>query len=312
MKTAWGTFPPRFLLKCLDFTSEILQSSDKCDHTLTENHVNHASSDPTWSGTSRTSYVGAVTRIESSLASRGFPVRVAHRRLIWTGYKFINLTFMSCSHYNFVRWNVYNIVLFFHLTFSYLSLQIVFEATVSSEQKGYIGLDDIVLLNYPCCKLCPSTHRNTLSLTFSSLEGGVWPGRPTRNEEQRWPIPLIRVSGYLLLIWIAIIKDNYPLTLCLPFLLFLLTSTSCGWPFVQISLHLSVPAVVVLDLFIFWGKKKEKGLLSLAFVPCVPLLNLLLHSSVNKSESPVSISVLLFFSLLTVPVSSLTCWPTLH
>uniref|UniRef100_A0A8C2JKN9 protein-tyrosine-phosphatase n=1 Tax=Cyprinus carpio TaxID=7962 RepID=A0A8C2JKN9_CYPCA len=30
--------------------------------------------------------------------------------------------------------------------------QIVFEATVSSEQKGYIGLDDIVLLNYPCCK----------------------------------------------------------------------------------------------------------------------------------------------------------------
>uniref|UniRef100_A0A8C1QPN4 protein-tyrosine-phosphatase n=1 Tax=Cyprinus carpio TaxID=7962 RepID=A0A8C1QPN4_CYPCA len=30
--------------------------------------------------------------------------------------------------------------------------QIVFEATISSEQKGYIGLDDIVLLNYPCCK----------------------------------------------------------------------------------------------------------------------------------------------------------------
>uniref|UniRef100_A0A672SZM7 Receptor-type tyrosine-protein phosphatase U n=1 Tax=Sinocyclocheilus grahami TaxID=75366 RepID=A0A672SZM7_SINGR len=32
--------------------------------------------------------------------------------------------------------------------------QIVFEATVSSERKGYIGLDDIVLLNYPCCKDC--------------------------------------------------------------------------------------------------------------------------------------------------------------
>uniref|UniRef100_A0A671NHT4 Receptor-type tyrosine-protein phosphatase U n=1 Tax=Sinocyclocheilus anshuiensis TaxID=1608454 RepID=A0A671NHT4_9TELE len=30
--------------------------------------------------------------------------------------------------------------------------QIVFEATVSTERKGYIGLDDIVLLNYPCCK----------------------------------------------------------------------------------------------------------------------------------------------------------------
>ncbi|XP_016343069.1 receptor-type tyrosine-protein phosphatase U-like [Sinocyclocheilus anshuiensis] len=28
--------------------------------------------------------------------------------------------------------------------------QIVFEATVSTERKGYIGLDDIVLLNYPC------------------------------------------------------------------------------------------------------------------------------------------------------------------
>uniref|UniRef100_A0A673FY82 Receptor-type tyrosine-protein phosphatase U n=1 Tax=Sinocyclocheilus rhinocerous TaxID=307959 RepID=A0A673FY82_9TELE len=31
--------------------------------------------------------------------------------------------------------------------------QIVFEATVSSERKGYIGLDDIVLLNYPCYKV---------------------------------------------------------------------------------------------------------------------------------------------------------------
>ncbi|XP_026096839.1 receptor-type tyrosine-protein phosphatase U isoform X2 [Carassius auratus] len=31
--------------------------------------------------------------------------------------------------------------------------QMVFEATVSSEQKGYIGLDDIVLLNYPCYKV---------------------------------------------------------------------------------------------------------------------------------------------------------------
>lgn len=76
----------RFLLKCLDFTSEILPSSDKCDPTLTENHVD-ASSNPAWSSTSRTGYVGAVTRIET-------PVRVAHSRLIWTGYKFINLT--SC------------------------------------------------------------------------------------------------------------------------------------------------------------------------------------------------------------------------
>uniref|UniRef100_A0A672R401 protein-tyrosine-phosphatase n=1 Tax=Sinocyclocheilus grahami TaxID=75366 RepID=A0A672R401_SINGR len=42
---------------------------------------------------------------------------------------------------------------FFCLTFSFISLQIVFEATISSEQKGYIGLDDIVLLNYPCYKV---------------------------------------------------------------------------------------------------------------------------------------------------------------
>ncbi|XP_016095612.1 receptor-type tyrosine-protein phosphatase U-like [Sinocyclocheilus grahami] len=32
-------------------------------------------------------------------------------------------------------------------------VKIVFEATISSEQKGYIGLDDIVLLNYPCYKV---------------------------------------------------------------------------------------------------------------------------------------------------------------
>ncbi|XP_047672606.1 receptor-type tyrosine-protein phosphatase U isoform X1 [Tachysurus fulvidraco] len=31
--------------------------------------------------------------------------------------------------------------------------QIIFEATVSDEEKGYIGLDDIVLLNYPCYKV---------------------------------------------------------------------------------------------------------------------------------------------------------------
>ncbi|MFT7811099.1 receptor-type tyrosine-protein phosphatase U-like [Arapaima gigas] len=31
--------------------------------------------------------------------------------------------------------------------------QVVFEATVSSERRGYIGLDDILLLNYPCYKV---------------------------------------------------------------------------------------------------------------------------------------------------------------
>lgn len=33
-----------------------------------------------------------------------------------------------------------------------LSPQVIFEATVSEERQGYIALDDIVLLNYPCCK----------------------------------------------------------------------------------------------------------------------------------------------------------------
>ncbi|KAG5842982.1 hypothetical protein ANANG_G00183590 [Anguilla anguilla] len=31
--------------------------------------------------------------------------------------------------------------------------QILFEATVSAERRGYIGLDDILLLNYPCYKV---------------------------------------------------------------------------------------------------------------------------------------------------------------
>lgn len=38
-----------------------------------------------------------------------------------------------------------------HLNYS-LSPQVIFEATVSEERQGYIALDDIVLLNYPCCK----------------------------------------------------------------------------------------------------------------------------------------------------------------
>ena len=42
---------------------------------------------------------------------------------------------MVCSHLNYP-----------------LSPQVIFEATVSEERQGYIALDDIVLLNYPCCK----------------------------------------------------------------------------------------------------------------------------------------------------------------
>lgn len=53
-----------FLLKLLDFASDISQSNNKCDRKLTENHVD-AGSNPAWSGTSRTSKVGAVTRIRA-------------------------------------------------------------------------------------------------------------------------------------------------------------------------------------------------------------------------------------------------------
>ena len=41
------------------------------------------------------------------------------------------------------------------LGFSFIcasSPQVIFEAKVSEERQGYIALDDIVLLNYPCCK----------------------------------------------------------------------------------------------------------------------------------------------------------------
>ncbi|KAI4883643.1 hypothetical protein NFI96_006490 [Prochilodus magdalenae] len=48
------------------------------------------------------------------------------------------------------------------------SVMVVFEAAVSAEQRGYIGLDDIVLLNYPCCK-----YLSESSLTFSSAHDKV-------------------------------------------------------------------------------------------------------------------------------------------
>lgn len=31
-------------------------------------------------------------------------------------------------------------------------LQVLIEATVSRERRGYIAIDDIMVLNYPCCK----------------------------------------------------------------------------------------------------------------------------------------------------------------
>lgn len=39
-------------------------------------------------------------------------------------------------------------------------LQVLIEATVSRERRGYIAVDDIMVLNYPCCKLADTLERN--------------------------------------------------------------------------------------------------------------------------------------------------------
>lgn len=38
-------------------------------------------------------------------------------------------------------------------------LQVLIEATVSRERRGYIAVDDIMVLNYPCCKLPDTLER---------------------------------------------------------------------------------------------------------------------------------------------------------
>uniref|UniRef100_A0A4W3JB91 Protein tyrosine phosphatase receptor type Ub n=1 Tax=Callorhinchus milii TaxID=7868 RepID=A0A4W3JB91_CALMI len=47
------------------------------------------------------------------------------------------------------------IIMVFNPLFALLSVnrQVIFEAVVSAERKGYIGIDDLLILNYPCCKL---------------------------------------------------------------------------------------------------------------------------------------------------------------
>lgn len=46
------------------------------------------------------------------------------------------------------------------LTFtSAAPLQVLIEATVSRERRGYIAVDDIMVLNYPCCKLADTRER---------------------------------------------------------------------------------------------------------------------------------------------------------
>ena len=52
--------------------------------------------------------------------------------------------------------------------------QVIFEATISEERQGYIALDDIVLLNYPCCKYVLSVLLVAYLLTFAEPRESVW------------------------------------------------------------------------------------------------------------------------------------------
>ncbi|KAI4818349.1 hypothetical protein KUCAC02_011692, partial [Chaenocephalus aceratus] len=56
---------------------------------------------------------------------------------------------------------------------------VIFEAAVSEERQGYIALDDIVLLNYPCCKYLFCTHHSTPA-DLLSVSGRKWPA-------ESWP-----------------------------------------------------------------------------------------------------------------------------
>lgn len=59
-----------------------------------------------------------------------------------------------------------------------LSPQVIFEATVSEERQGYIALDDIVLLNYPCCKYPLYTAHSIPADLFWAQ--GKWPAEQTK------------------------------------------------------------------------------------------------------------------------------------
>lgn len=65
-----------------------------------------------------------------------------------------------------------------HLIYPF-SPQVIFEATVSEERQGYIALDDIGLLNYPCCKY-PAARARTWPL---SRGGGKYRVMPQRFKE---------------------------------------------------------------------------------------------------------------------------------
>lgn len=103
-----------------------------------------------------------------------------------------------------------------HLIYSF-SPQVIFEATVSEERQGYIALDDIVLLNYPCCKYpfrcahslpadlfwawgkCPAEQWKSVQFQGAQrIPGGdwkVWGETATRATET--PMPCLRVTAVI-------------------------------------------------------------------------------------------------------------------
>ncbi|XP_030645199.1 receptor-type tyrosine-protein phosphatase U [Chanos chanos] len=74
--------------------------------------------------------------------------------------------------------------------------QVIFEATVSSEQRGYIGLDDIVLLNYPCYKVPHFSRLGDVEVNAgqNATFQCVATGRSTKTD----PFSLERRSGILM------------------------------------------------------------------------------------------------------------------
>lgn len=108
-----------------------------------------------------------------------------------------------------------DVMVYRHLIYPF-SPQVIFEATVSMERQGYIALDDIVLLNYPCCKypFC-SAHSSPADLSWAwgkclaeqwkdvqfqeaqRIPGGVWRlwGRPAMRATET-PIPCLEGHSY--------------------------------------------------------------------------------------------------------------------
>lgn len=73
--------------------------------------------------------------------------------------------------------------------------QVLIEATVSRERRGYIAVDDIMVLNYPCCKC----HLCQRPLQLQSCPGGGkkgrkiktgadWRGRKVLKLKSRWEL----------------------------------------------------------------------------------------------------------------------------